>query len=41
MDMEIKEMVEMAGLLEEILEVHGTAPGGKIQKESQEWFMKT
>jgi len=27
MDMEIKEMVEMAGLSEEILEVHGIAPG--------------
>ena len=34
-NMEIKEMVEMAGLSEEILEVHGIAPG-KIQKESQE-----
>ena len=29
MDIEIKEMVEMAGLSEEILEVHGIAPGKK------------
>ena len=29
MDMEIKEMVEMAGLSEEIFEVHGIAPGKK------------
>ena len=32
MEMEIKEMVEMAGLSEEILEVHGIPPGKKPER---------